>query len=625
MRRKDTVWAFVLTLVSLVLYVATAAPTVATVFDDSLEFQVVLPTAGIAHPSGYPLYTMGGFVASKVIPFRDPAGRVNLLSALAAAVTVGVFYLVARRVAGNRAAAIIAAVALMISPVWWSQATIAEVYALHGLFSVLFLLLILKWEEGVMQTGAHAPDDRYLVIAALVFGLALAHHRLIALLVPATLVFLFWTDPNLLRQPARWVKPLAAALLPLLLYLYLPIRGQTTSSLDGTYVPTLRGTLDWVLASDYRIFLTGNPFNIQRGPGDYVALFLQQFGALLILAAFLGVLSGWRFSRRRWAFLLIATITQIVFGMAYKVQDIGVFFIPAFILVALWAAWGLTSLIDGLSVWGVGQARSLRLPSSARPFVLGAAILFTALVFLFEPVQSAVSGFDEMDRSADWAVYDAGADALMNAVAPGGRVVGLLGETTLLRYFRDVLRARPDVAVTPADSEEARFAAIERGLAAGEPVYITRDLPGAAARYSLDASGPLIAVSPKAQPAPAPDGEPIGASVMMTNLTIEGHQTHAGPVIRVSPVWTTSAPIGEELKISARLLDAGGQVIVADDRIPVHFAYPTTAWVPGELVQDVYDLPIPPGAPGGPYSIQLILYRAADGSELGRVQRPISP
>ncbi len=156
MRRKDAIWAVALALASLLLYATTAAPTVATVFDDSLEFQVVLPTAGIAHPSGYPLYTMGGFIASKIIPFRDPAGRVNLLSALAAAATVGVFYLVARRIAGNRAAAIIASIALMISPVWWSQATIAEVYALHGLFFVLFLFFILKWEEARHAIGQGA-------------------------------------------------------------------------------------------------------------------------------------------------------------------------------------------------------------------------------------------------------------------------------------------------------------------------------------------------------------------------------------------------------------------------------------------------------------------------------------
>jgi hypothetical protein len=61
---------------------------------------------------------------------------------------------------------------------------------------------------------------------------------------------------------------------------------------------------------------------------------------------------------------------------------------------------------------------------------------------------------------------------------------------------------------------------------------------------------------------------------------------------------------------------------VKDDRVPVHFTYPTTTWVPGERVMDVYDLPLPAGAPGGDFSPLLILYRAADGSEVGRVQLP---
>jgi hypothetical protein len=103
---------------------------------------------------------------------------------------------------------------------------------------------------------------------------------------------------------------------------------------------------------------------VERAPGDLVALFLAQFGVLFIMAALLGVLSGWRFSRRRWTFLALATLAQIAFGAAYKVQDVGVFLIPAFMLVALWAAWGLTSLLDAFTVYGVGLARALRLPSS---------------------------------------------------------------------------------------------------------------------------------------------------------------------------------------------------------------------------------------------------------------------
>ena len=164
---------------------------------------------------------------------------------------------------------------------------------------------------------------------------------------------------------------------------------------------------------------------------------------------------------------------------------------------------------------------------------------------------------------------------------------------------------------------------MDAALAAGVPVYLTRDLPGAATRYSLDAAGPLIAVSPKAQPAPS-SGQPVGAGILRTDVKIEVRHTHAGAVVRVTPTWIAAAPIKEALKVSARLLDAAGKQIVQDDRIPVHFAYPTTAWIAGEPVRDSYDLALPAGAPAGPYHVLLILYRATDGTEVGRVEADLN-
>ena len=316
--RRDSIIALIIGLAGFAFYAATAAPSVATLFDDSLEFQVVLPTLGIAHPSGYPLYTLLGKLFTLLLPFRDPAGRVNLLSALCAGAALAVLYLLAQKVAGNRAAAATATTLFALSPAWWSQATIAEVYALHGLFVILFLYLLLRWEEarsqekGIRGQGSgirsqesgvrdrlpassfqlRASSDRWLAAAALVFGLGIAHHRMIALMLPAALVFIFWTDPGLIRQPRRWVMPLVLALAPLLFYLYLPIRGQTVTSLDGTFVPTLAGTLDWITARGYSIFLTGNPFGVERNASSIIALFLDQLGVLTIAAAVHGVGHG---------------------------------------------------------------------------------------------------------------------------------------------------------------------------------------------------------------------------------------------------------------------------------------------------------------------------------------------
>jgi hypothetical protein len=612
-------------LAAFALYAYTAAPTVATVFDDSLEFQVVLPTLGIAHPSGYPLYTLLGWLFTHLLPMRDPAGRANLLSALAAGVTVGVFYLLALRLAKSRPAAAVATVAFAISPVWWSQATLAEVYALHGLFVALFLLFLLKWEEAVIAHRA-SPNhptraDRWLVAAALTAGLGMAHHRMLALLLPAALVFIFWTDPTLLRAPRRWLMPVLCGLAPLLLYLYLPLRGQAVSSLDGTYHPTLAGTLDWIMARGYGVFLTGNPFNVHRDAGFFIGLFINQYGPLLILAALAGLATAWRWQPRHYTLLLLGTLATVTFGMIYKVEDVGVFFIPAFMCVALWAALGLAAVFDEGAAMLAARARQMALSRSLAPWLLDGLVLLMALVLLIEPVRAAVVGWQAEDRSHAWAVYDAGQDTI-DSMAPGGEMVGLLGETTLARYFRDVLGQRPDVTFVAADAEAARYDALSTALAAGRSVYLTRDLPGVAQQYSLSAAGPLIAVSPKAAPsAPPTGGQEMGDGVWLLESNVAIRPTHTGPVARATLVWTATRPVTDELKVSARLLRSDDpSPLVANDQVPVHFTYPTTAWVVGERVQDVYDLPLPATAPAGNYHVLIILYRAADGAEVGRTE-----
>ena len=61
-------------IISLTLYLTTLAPSVVTLFDDSLEFQLVTYQLGIAHPTGYPLYTILGKLFT-FLPVGDGAPR----------------------------------------------------------------------------------------------------------------------------------------------------------------------------------------------------------------------------------------------------------------------------------------------------------------------------------------------------------------------------------------------------------------------------------------------------------------------------------------------------------------------------------------------------------------------
>jgi hypothetical protein len=52
------------------------------------------------------------------------------------------------------------------------------------------------------------------------------------------------------------------------------------------------------------------------------------------------------------------------------------------------------------------------------------------------------------------------------------------------------------------------------------------------------------------------------------------------------------------------------------DRVPREGAYPTTAWLPNEIVPDVYRVPIDARAPAGRYKIEIGLYDAGTGARL---------
>ncbi|HMR67423.1 MAG TPA: DUF2723 domain-containing protein, partial [Anaerolineae bacterium] len=92
-RLEVTVGLFV---VVLMIYVSTLAPSVVTIFDDSLEFQLVTYQLGIPHPTGYPLYVMLGKFFT-LLPVGNIAYRVNLMSAVFGAATVVLVYLLSFR------------------------------------------------------------------------------------------------------------------------------------------------------------------------------------------------------------------------------------------------------------------------------------------------------------------------------------------------------------------------------------------------------------------------------------------------------------------------------------------------------------------------------------------------
>jgi len=622
--RRDGWWALGLTAAALALYLATLAPSVTTVFDDSLEFQVVLPSLGIAHPTGYPLYTLLGWLASR-LPVGDLAYRVNLLSALAGAAAVGLFFLTARRLGSDRLPAGLMAIVFALSATWWSQATIAEVYTLHGLAVALILYLTLS------DRGTHTPW------LALVFGLALAHHRTTLLLAPGVAVYLLWTDPGVLRRPRDLAMLALAFLLPLTLYLYLPLRGQSVTSLDGVVIDSWPSFRRHVLASDYSAFLSANPLGVQRPASYPLRLLLSQMGLASLLLGGLGWLR-WPQQPQRWTLLALVFAANLLFAIGYQTADADVFYLPATMVWLLAASAGLSWLLQRLAAWLEG----LDLPSG-RAWQAALTALLAAVVLL-QPLlttQRILAGAQRPQSCAEvlavgekpaftpkrndaWNALNCGLAMLNQDLPEQATIIGLQGEITLLRYLQMDRGLRPDVRLMDADQEAERLAAIEAELAAGRPVFVTRELPGLAERYSLSAAGPLVRVWPagaaSAPPlAQAPDVA-MGDGLRLTGFELSELPAVGARWLRLNAALRVDQPVTEELKVSARLLGPDGAVVAAIDGTPVHWAYPTSAWRVGETVLDSYDFALPAETDLAGLSPLLILYRASDGSEVGRYQ-----
>lgn len=607
-----------LSLVSFTLYARTVAPSIVALFDDSLEFQVILPTLGIAHPTGYPLYTLLGHLFTR-LPLGEPAHRANLFSVVTSAMTIGLLYLVARELTERRLAAALATLQFALIPVWWTQATVAEVYTLHGLLQSLLLWLTLRW---VHDRGRLWP-------IGLALGLGLAHHRMILLLVPTIALWLVGRQDRLQVSPKSWLTAAGAVMAPLSLYAYLPLRGRTVTSLDGTYRNDWVGFWAWVTARDYNVFLTSNPFSLERDIRFYLHLAREQLGvwmiglALLGLAALgLGLIGCNRHQARRDGLCLaLALAATYSFGLAYRAADVEVFFIPAFLNTSL-------AVAAGMAAWQAGwehlssrfRETSQTLKGAGRVSLIGYLALVG--VWLITTLAPAITRFPQMDRSRQWEIHELGEDMLSQPMPEGTAIVGILGETTLIRYFQYAHGLRPDVQPIAADREADRLAALDRLLSEGRPVFLTRPLPGAEARYSLGAVGPLIRVWPKGAAVwdalPGQTDQTLGQEVHLTGYLIEIKTSRLGRAVRLTVHWRAEALIAERLKVSARLATPADDKVVAADYEPVHFAYPTSAWLPSEVVQDVYDLRIPPFIAGGTYEVLLILYRATDGSEIGR-------
>ncbi|XP_062946846.1 protein O-mannosyl-transferase TMEM260 isoform X2 [Cynocephalus volans] len=219
---------------------------------DSGELITAAHELGVAHPPGYPLFTLVAKLAIILFPFGSVAYRVNLLCGLFGAVAASLLFFTVFRLSGSYAGGILAAGVFSFSRLTWQWSIAAEVFSLNNLFVGLLMALTVHFEE-----AATAKErSKIAKIGAFCCGLSLCNQHTIVLYV---LCIIPWILFQLLKEKELSLGSLlklslyfSAGLLP---YVYLPISSYLNQARwtwgDQT---TLLGFLTHFLREEYGTF-----------------------------------------------------------------------------------------------------------------------------------------------------------------------------------------------------------------------------------------------------------------------------------------------------------------------------------------------------------------------------------
>ncbi len=404
--------------VALFVYNATLTPSLSYVSLDGNELATVPYQLGLAHPTGYPLYTWAGKLFT-YLPIGDVAHRTNLMSAAGAAGGSALLFAIVVMViraseglalqsgrlaagpstgsgragagraggpstssgrAGTRllrsadrwlplVGAAVGALLFAFSRTLWSQAVIAEVYAPNIFMVGLSFALLLAWggneRRRVALSGRYEADAKSLALFgafALAFGLSLGTHMSDLALAPGFVAFILLTNWRLALQPKFVLAGAAGFGLGLLQFLWLPYKaGKVNDAALARNTPNdLQGIYNYTLNAFPQLKWSVPWALVPDRVVMYMGFMRANFGlGGMGLAGVGGMAMAWRNPRAFFLFVP-AYIFETAFFLEYRASDIDVFFITSHFITAVFIGYGVWALAQG------GIAMGTRLWHSAR-------------------------------------------------------------------------------------------------------------------------------------------------------------------------------------------------------------------------------------------------------------------
>lgn len=339
---------FVIFFLTFIAYFLTMMPDLG--FTDSGELAAASDVLGIAHPTGYPLYTIIAHVWSLISPFST-VYDLNLLAGIFTAMSVGIFSLILNDILemfqgdSTHKAIISTSIALMFGfgSTVWSQGTALEVYSLQLFLMMLIILYFLK----AMKQGGMSS---YLLVWSFLIGLSFTNHGTTILLAPAMILGYFanWKQDrfSFSKDSFRGLLPLIPwFLLGLCVWVYLPLRSAQYPIVNWGEVHRNWDAFAYhAFGKQYQVWMFNEGTAKENFPKYWNAL-IDMTSWILLIPMMYGIYVSFKKSKILSLFLIALIIGNLVYALNYGIHDIETYFLSGFIPVFIFAALGLLALM----------------------------------------------------------------------------------------------------------------------------------------------------------------------------------------------------------------------------------------------------------------------------------------
>ncbi|MGQ9603522.1 MAG: protein O-mannosyl-transferase family [bacterium] len=328
---------------------------------DSGELISASYTLGIAHPPGYPLYTLLGNLFSRVFPFSSVAFRYNFLSALFASAMSGLIAVVLMESGITAWLSVVITLLFSTSKAAWFEGTTAEVYGANGLLLTLTLFSFLLAMKG---------SQSHWLLLAYIGGLSVSHHT--TLFVPFILcLFALAIAGRRAVSFSLSIATIMVFLVAISIWLYIPIRASCYPPLMWGETSSFKGFLSHITAQGYHWRL--RPITPARFVDfiSFFALLLRRFGIVACVLSVMGMVSGLVYHGKFKSEVVISAAIVLFFGIhsaLYNIPDIASHIFPSIVPLAL--------------LGGIGADRLCRVLANRKPGKLVFAAVLTFLVLL---------------------------------------------------------------------------------------------------------------------------------------------------------------------------------------------------------------------------------------------------